>query len=103
MKIRRTNRKETKIKKRWIHYYWTESNGIYPFDDIVCACGKRTSMLGVAYQQCPEAFTRDINKVTCPRCIEKLKEKHYYCEEHGFVVGADVTYDEKCAHCGRDV
>ena len=93
-----------KTKRRYRHFYWTEkSNSIYPLDDIVCACGKRVSMMGVAWRKCPESFTRDLKKVTCPRCVEKLKEKHYHCEQHGFIEGAEVTFDEKCAHCGRDV
>jgi len=47
--------------------------------------------------------TDDKNKVTCKNCIDELKKDNFYCEEHGFIEVEDVTNDEKCVYCGRDV
>lgn len=41
--------------------------------------------------------------VTCPRCIEVLKESYWHCPEHGFIEDSNVTNDEKCETCGKKV
>jgi len=45
--------------------------------------------------------TEKKHKVTCKRCIKALKEKHWYCKEHGFIEDVNVTHDETCGLCGR--
>lgn len=45
----------------------------------------------------------ELNAITDKDKIEELMKKYYYCNEHGFIDGVDVTNDEKCAYCGREV
>ena len=79
-------------KKRWVHYQQHDSLFL---DGLIC--GKEQDFIA----RIPE--TKEPNEVTCPRCLEKMKETMYYCSEHGFVEGVDVTNDKKCAYCGRKV
>jgi len=47
--------------------------------------------------------TTNNNSVTCPRCIEVLKENEWHCEKHGFLEPEDVTFEETCDYCGEPV
>jgi len=58
------------------------------------ACGK------TAYRV---TATRRMNSVTCPLCRDWLKENEWYCPEHGFLDGKDVTFEETCDYCGESV
>ena len=69
----------------------------YPIIDYpecyVCGVQHKSDKLG----------TNDKNKVTCKHCVEELKKNSFYCDEHGFIEGEDVTNDEKCSYCGRKI
>lgn len=57
--------------------------------------------------ECPELSQKEIicslNSVNCPDCINILKMKLYHCNNHGFLLGKEVTFDEKCDYCGLSV
>jgi hypothetical protein len=86
------------IKRRnrpnWVHYSFggyvqmlkRNANG------ETTACGKTAQRISV---------TKDKNNVTCPLCLEKLKEDNWFCEDHKFLDDIDVTFDEKCGYCGK--
>lgn len=57
-------------------------------------CGKTSRLIN---------STRVMDHVTCPRCLDKLKEENWFCPEHGFIHDFNVTYEETCAMCGRDL
>lgn len=83
-------------KRQWIHYSF---GGIVPMlkrneKGETTICGKTANRI---------RETKDLNRVTCPRCIEKLKEDSWYCEEHGFIECKDVKNDETCGYCGKPV
>jgi len=78
-----------KNKPRVIHFELKEN-------DKVTACGKTTKSAC-----CYKTITLD--NVTCPKCLEYLKENNWYCEEHGFIADATVTNYETCEICGRAV
>lgn len=62
--------------------------------DKLTACGKTSRR----YYK-----TITLDKVTCPKCLEYLKQNNWYCEDHGFIADATVTNDERCEICGRAV
>jgi len=50
-----------------------------------------------------EMTSYELDKIKCEGCLRFLKSGLYYCEIHGFIGGAEVTFDEKCDYCGRAV
>ena len=85
------------MKKRWVHCFFPGSLGV-PFQDQIdgktTLCGKTAiSIHGTQYK----------NDVTCPRCLEEMKKRFWFCEKHGFIADKEVTNNETCEHCGRDV
>lgn len=94
--VKTTWKKRKKYKPQWTHYSF---GGHVPMLERnakgeTTICGKTANRISA---------TRCKNRVTCPRCIEKLKEDSWYCEEHGFLEGKDVTNDETCDYCGKSV
>ena len=81
-------------KKRWIHYV---KNG----HEMIC--GKhRPHGQGRSHTAHDEfEMTTILNVVTCPRCVELLKDKFWYCSFCGFIVDECVTYKETCNICGE--
>ncbi|MFA5300264.1 MAG: hypothetical protein WC389_18910 [Lutibacter sp.] len=75
-------------KKQWIH---CSKTGVYTPLNITTTCGKEARRIHV---------TSKLNNVTCPRCIEKLKENYWHCPECGFIDDSHATNDEKCEVCG---
>jgi rRNA maturation protein Nop10 len=75
---------------KWIHHRSYK----YTLKGYSTACGKTSERI---------PHSRDVNEVTCPRCLEEMKKVMYFCNEHGFIDGIEVTYDEKCDYCGDDV
>ena len=47
--------------------------------------------------------TNDRKQVECPNCMAILKERHWYCDNCGFIEGEQVTFEENCALCGREI
>jgi len=45
----------------------------------------------------------ELEKINCPECLKELKKLTYHCDNHGFVQGVDVTFNEQCAYCGLNV
>lgn len=83
-----------KGKSNWTHFSF---GGCVPMlkrneKGETTACGKTANRIRV---------TTHKNNVTCPRCIERLKETTWYCEEHGFLKDEEVNNDECCEYCGR--
>ncbi len=83
-------------KRQWVHYSF---GGYVPMLERnnkgeTTICGKTARRIR-AYH--------DKSKVTCPRCIEKLKENSWFCDEHGFIADGDVRNDETCDYCGEPV
>jgi hypothetical protein len=82
--------KMRKNKKRWRHYKIADFKA-FGFKAI---CGRNS----------PEEIDGDRtifpNAVTCPRCIDKLKEKFWFCEICGFIDDKNVTFEETCEKCG---
>lgn len=74
-KSKRLNRKE-----KWIHF-------------------SNKPLCGVNREYGNIPHTDILNKVTCERCIEILKESNWYCPIHGFIECQNVTNDEKCSIC----
>ena len=85
-----------KINNRWVH----SSFGVHTHISMGNP-GEKTTVCGKTTRRARAVF--DKNKVDCPRCIEKLKENNWYCEEHGFIQDVDVRNDETCDYCGREV
>ena len=88
--------KKRKIRNRWVH---CSVEGHIPMlkrnpESQTTFCGKTTHRIRAVFNK---------NSVTCPRCIEKLKENDWYCEEHGFIQAVDVKNNETCAYCGKPV
>ncbi len=75
----------------WTHY---SLSGSMPGG--TAACGK-------IIRRCEIRRTSKLNEVTCSRCIDKLKESHWYCSKCGFIDDCYVTNDERCDVCGNDV
>lgn len=47
--------------------------------------------------------TQKLNDVTCPKCIEELKESSWHCPKCGFIDVSHVTNDERCELCGSQL
>ena len=63
MKVRK-KRKSRKNYNRWVHFK-VKDHKLFGFESI---CGRTTP-------QCEHPRTTNIEEVTCPRCIELLKQK----------------------------
>ena len=83
--------KKRKSKPKWLHYAQLRKPGVTWTGTW---CNKTAERI-------PK--TSDPNKVTCPRCLKEMKKAMYFCPEHGFVDGEDVTFNETCDYCGRSV
>jgi len=72
----------------WLHYRksWPEVGHHDP-----TPCGKTARRIH---------STSDKNRVTCPRCLEVLKADEWWCVAHGFLTPEEVTFEERCDHCG---
>ncbi len=71
----------------------------YPERDLLpCICGKKVhSSHGGA------TYTEEIRKVTCPLCIEILKEDNWYCNNCGLIDDDYITDEGICVLCGEDI
>lgn len=82
------------MKERWIHYKPDVTVSTVISSKYTTLCGKTALRIKT---------TKDPNIVTCPRCIDDLKVKRYWCMDHGFLSDVDVTFDEKCDYCGNSI
>jgi len=81
--------KRRKNYKKWMHHRNCERGF-----NVTTSCGKE-----VFKCHC----TGTLNAVSCPRCIEILKENHWHCDNCGFIDDSHVTNDDKCEICGREI
>ncbi len=89
--------KKRKNYNKWVHFRHHEFDLDIPGfaeDSPTTICGK-TALRMIS--------TSDKNKVTCPRCLEKLKDENWFCPEHGFIKDEFVTFEETCSECGINV
>ncbi len=87
------------MKKRsanWVHYSFGGHVPMLERNDKgeTTLCGKTARRIRA---------TRIKTGVTCVRCIERLKEDNWFCEEHGYIADENVRNDETCDICGREV
>ena len=89
-KLRKRKHNLIQQKPQWVHYRMDK-----PFESfiITTACEKTARRV---------ARTINSNKVTCPRCIEIMKQTMWYCEIHGFINGEEVNFEETCDYCLKD-
>ena len=82
-------------KPQWYHYGFGLMD-MFPKrrDGKTTLCGKTANGVYI---------TREKNIVTCPRCVDALREDDWYCPEHGFLPPEDVTFEERCDYCGEVV
>jgi hypothetical protein len=74
--------------------YWTHYRiGDYSLFGFKAICGRESPM-------CEHSRTTTLNHVTCPRCIEELKKKYWYCPIHKFIDDVHVTNNCECKLCG---
>ena len=95
--------KKRKTAKRWLHYHRLGKQD-FPLSQVeesaeenkpVTICGKMTRYKLFR----GPAIVSDMNSVTCPRCLEILKEQNWYCPTHGFLAPVEVENDETCTYC----
>jgi len=71
--------------------------------------GIEHAILHLLYARFFTKFLRDICLVNVDEPFERLltqgmvTKESYYCEEHGYLFPSEVTDDNKCKKCGRDV
>jgi len=83
-------------KLEWTHAAVGEFNGkLTPRNQTeTTECGKTARRIQATFNN---------DAVTCPLCLEKLKEDNWHCPTHGFIHDMNVTYYEKCDMCGESV
>lgn len=79
------------MKNRWIHYAKHIQRG------DPCYCGKIYGGNGKM------DFSQTKDKITCRRCLKKMKKEFWFCPEHGFLSNESVTFEERCEICGENV
>jgi DNA-directed RNA polymerase subunit RPC12/RpoP len=86
--------KTRKNFKQWVHYN-SDCSWPYPRQNETghtTVCGKTARRIRV---------TSDKNLISCPRCLEIMKQNEWWCPNCGFLEAADVTFTEHCEICGE--